>query len=278
MVMTPADQAFIGAMSGTVEVMLMQPTIAIKNAVQEGRPISWYPVHMYRGLGMNIVSMAPITASAFGSNFLYNSLHGAITGRDTMKQHERLVTGFMAGATSAAAANPTELVVIRQQQTGMPMMGAIRELIHKQGFRSFGVGIYATMAREGIYAACWMEGPRLVTELLEDSPTIQSLPQGSLHIISGIAAGVAGSTLSHPFDTIKVRMQAFVDREHPSHARYNSLSKATASILREDGAAAFFHGLAPRAFRITCAVFILTYCRTEMSPAYLELKGKLLGE
>lgn len=106
---------------------------------------------------MNVVSMAPITASAFGSNFLYNSLHEAITGRDTMKGHEKLITGFLAGATSAAAANPTELVVIRQQQTGLPLMGAIRELLQKQGFHSFGVGIYATMAREGIYAACWME-------------------------------------------------------------------------------------------------------------------------
>lgn len=106
---------------------------------------------------MNVLSMAPITASAFGSNFLYNSLHGALTGRDTMQGHERLITGFMAGATSAVAANSTELVVIRQQQTGMPLMGAVRELIRRQGLHAFGVGMYATMAREGIYAACWME-------------------------------------------------------------------------------------------------------------------------
>lgn len=52
MVMTPVDQSLIGAMSGTVEVLLMQPTVAIKNAVQEGRPISWNPLHMYRGLGV----------------------------------------------------------------------------------------------------------------------------------------------------------------------------------------------------------------------------------
>lgn len=106
---------------------------------------------------MNVLSMAPITASAFGSNFLYNSLHGALTGRDTMEGHERLVTGFLAGATSAVAANPTELVVIRQQQTGVPLFGAVRQLVKRHGFHAFGVGIYATMAREGIYAACWME-------------------------------------------------------------------------------------------------------------------------
>lgn len=60
MVMTPGDQAFIGGISGTVEVLLMQPTVAIKNAVQEGRPISWNPLHMYRGLGVCfLISCSP---------------------------------------------------------------------------------------------------------------------------------------------------------------------------------------------------------------------------
>ena len=98
-----------------------------------------------------------------------------------------------------------------------------------------------------------MQGPQMMQELLEDMPAARNLPQGSIHIISGIVAGLAGSTLSHPFDTIKVRMQAFVDKEHPNHNRYNSLVKAAASIAREDGYSAFFHGLAPRAFRIICA-------------------------
>ena len=99
-----------------------------------------------------------------------------------------------------------------------------------------------------------MQGPQMMQELLEDMPAARNLPQGSIHIISGIVAGLAGSTLSHPFDTIKVRMQAFVDKEHPNHNRYNSLVKAAASIAREDGYSAFFHGLAPRAFRIICAL------------------------
>lgn len=98
-----------------------------------------------------------------------------------------------------------------------------------------------------------MQGPRIVEEALEGHPAMESLPRGSAHVIGGVAAGLAGSTLSHPFDTIKVRMQAFVDPDHPNHSRYNSLSRATASIVREDGAAALFHGLAPRAFRIICA-------------------------
>lgn len=31
-----------------------QPTVAIKNAMQEGRPVSWNPVALYRGYGVRI--------------------------------------------------------------------------------------------------------------------------------------------------------------------------------------------------------------------------------
>lgn len=112
-----------------------------------------------------------------------------------------------------------------------------------------------------------VQGPRIVAEALEGHPAMDSLPEGAPHVIGGIASGVAGSTLSQPFDTIKVRMQAFVDKDHPKHSRYNSLAKATATILREDGALAFFHGLAPRAFRIICAPPQRCTCRPGSSAA-----------
>lgn len=34
----------------------------------------------------------------------------------------------------------------------------------------------------------------------------ETLPAGSSHLMAGVAAGVIGSTLSHPFDTVKVRV------------------------------------------------------------------------
>ena len=48
--MTPVDHAIIGGMSGTLEVILMQPTVGFKNAIQEGRPIPKNPLHLYRGV------------------------------------------------------------------------------------------------------------------------------------------------------------------------------------------------------------------------------------
>jgi solute carrier family 25 citrate transporter 1 len=40
----------IGAVGGVMEVCLMQPMVAFKNALQEGRPLPKTPIQMYRGL------------------------------------------------------------------------------------------------------------------------------------------------------------------------------------------------------------------------------------
>ena len=43
----------IGAVAGTFEVCVNQPTVAIKNALQEGRPLPANPAAYYRGLAVN---------------------------------------------------------------------------------------------------------------------------------------------------------------------------------------------------------------------------------
>ena len=42
-----------GALGGSVEVILMQPMVGIKNALQEGRPVPANPLHLYRGLAVS---------------------------------------------------------------------------------------------------------------------------------------------------------------------------------------------------------------------------------
>lgn len=50
------EHTIIGAVAGTLEVCINQPTVAIKNALQEGRPLPAYPKAYYRGL---LVSSLP---------------------------------------------------------------------------------------------------------------------------------------------------------------------------------------------------------------------------
>jgi Mitochondrial carrier protein len=231
---------------------------------------------------MSIASMAPITATQFGSNFGYNLLHHKLSGRRTMTAQERLATSFAAGATSALLANPTELIVIKQQQTSKSLATTVADVVTRLGLRGMGVGVYSTAMREGIYGCCWMEvrtgvphAPRgqltkpankaacvrthacatccvarmhalqrtvspvvsalgwfwrsctmsvaaiicvksaataqvmpLARQAFQQNKTVQEqMPAGSAHILSGVSTGIFAATMSHPFDTIKTRMQ-----------------------------------------------------------------------
>ena len=61
--LSPIEHTAIGAVAGSMEVLLMQPTIAIKNALQEGRPVPWSPKLLYRGLGVSL-QLQPVAAPA----------------------------------------------------------------------------------------------------------------------------------------------------------------------------------------------------------------------
>jgi solute carrier family 25 citrate transporter 1 len=139
---TPLEHTAIGGLGGAVEMVLMQPMLACKNALQEGRPIPRNPLHLYRGLGVRktmladsphfhpfspiyhpfspvptqvgVMAMAPITASQFGTNrvvqqFLAGSEGAKLTGLQTF------ASAAIAGGVSAFIASPTELIVIQQQ-------------------------------------------------------------------------------------------------------------------------------------------------------------------
>lgn len=48
--LSPWEHTAIGALAGFVEVGIMQPTVGVKNALQEGRPVPRNPMVLYRGL------------------------------------------------------------------------------------------------------------------------------------------------------------------------------------------------------------------------------------
>lgn len=59
----------IGAVGGVMEVCLMQPMVAFKNALQEGRPMPRTVTQMYRGLLVSQQAMY-LSAVAFNNSSL----------------------------------------------------------------------------------------------------------------------------------------------------------------------------------------------------------------
>lgn len=64
--------------------------------------------------------------------------------------------------------------------------------------------------------------------------------------IAGVAGGVFAASASHPFDTIKTRMQAFMY----SKPEYLTWTSTAATIYKEGGVLNFWRGLLPRMTRI----------------------------
>ena len=70
----------MGALAGMTEVFCQQPTVAWKNAMQEGRPIPFAPRVMYRGVLVNAFSIAPCNATQFAVNSAASSLFRRLRG------------------------------------------------------------------------------------------------------------------------------------------------------------------------------------------------------
>ena len=73
----PAQNAALGALAGTIEVLLLQPMLYCKNAAQQSLPLSLDPRVLYRGVGISVSNMTVLTAVQFP---LTGALSSALTG------------------------------------------------------------------------------------------------------------------------------------------------------------------------------------------------------
>lgn len=112
--------------------------------------------------------------------------------------------------------------------------------------------------RESLYTAGYLGLMPMLRARLEKVESVNAMPGGPL-IVSGIVAGLLATVSTQPADTIKTRMQAFVDPV--ANPEYRSVVSTTKHIIRTEGVTTLFAGLLPRAFRIVCAVFILSGTR-----------------
>lgn len=53
------EHTAIGGLAGVIEVSIMQPTVTIKNALQEGRALPKTPLALYRGYLVSLQCVLP---------------------------------------------------------------------------------------------------------------------------------------------------------------------------------------------------------------------------
>ena len=267
--------AVIGGVSGTLEVCVNQPTVSWKNALQQGRPISFSPAVMYRGTLINATSIAPITAIQFGVAGLLTE-YIASDGRP-LTHTDKIATSLAGGAVSALVVCPADMLIIQQQRTGLSLPTQVSAIAREHGWLKFTKGLLPAIGREALFTGGYLGlAPVLRSLLVQARPhtfaeqsnntavaRTDSGGRGNMLslIVSSLLAGVTAGVLTHPIDTIKTRMQGDLSASSP----YSSISQTARLLWQEGGVGRFYQGVLPRTGRICVAVLIFNECNRVFS-------------
>ena len=280
--------ALIGGVSGTIEVCVNQPTVSWKNALQQGRPISFSPAVMYRGTLINATSIAPITAIQFGVAGLLTESITAAEGRP-LSHAEKIGTSLCGGAVSALVVCPADMLIIQQQRTGLTLPAQVTAIAREFGWAKFTKGLLPAIGREALFTGGYLGlAPVLRSLLVQFQPdtfaeqrshtTATAAASASAAavaaadtqhargnvlslVVSSLLAGVTAGVLTHPIDTIKTRMQGDLSTSSP----YSSASQTARLLWQEGGVGRFYQGVLPRTGRICVAVLIFNECNRVFS-------------
>jgi hypothetical protein len=216
---------------------------------------------MYRGYGVNVGSVAPITAfQVAASGVFYRTLFGNSKTDKTAPAApvELAVSALLAGCLSGTLSGPSETIILQQQQTGAGAMDTLRTMMSRAGIKGLFRGTQFAMCREAIYTAGYMAlGPSFM-----DIARNQGLPDVSARLAGGIAAGIIAAVLSHPFDTLKTFYQN--DFEHKKLPNFKAAFNS----------GSLFKGLLPRTGRLVVGTVVISNINDVLTRQYLSYTAK----
>uniref|UniRef100_A0AAV1T5L5 Uncharacterized protein n=1 Tax=Peronospora matthiolae TaxID=2874970 RepID=A0AAV1T5L5_9STRA len=262
----------VGSLAGMIEVVLQQPTVAMKNAVQQGRPIHWSPLALYRGVGVSLVSIAPVSALQFAVNgrLLRDSTEETGAPSDSAK----LLCGTLSGISSAPLSASAELVMTLQQNNGKSFGATVKEVARTHGVVRLLRGVTATAIRDATWCAGYLAlGPVLTHRMHTLSPstfghvdTATKSQKTSASLVGCVAAGLLTVVATQPVDTVKTVMQGEAMMVASDQAP--STFATAIRIYREGGLSRFYRGIVPRGCRLVGAVFILGQSRVWLEEVF----------
>jgi hypothetical protein len=264
------DNSLIGALSGVCEVTINQPAIAIKNELQTrikapktehaatfakknvGATLS----KLYKGYGVNVASMAPITAIQVG---VYGVLTDYFARKGNLSDREKTAAAFLAGTASALASSPADMLVIQQGQvTKDTFLNTLKAIIGNEKANPFAVlsklyrGVLPTAIRDGGFTVGYLA----LGDIIKKSFAIDTGNKLTDTALSGIPAGLIAGVITHPFDRISTSLKKDLAKES-----YRNSFQTALKIAQEEGIAGLFKGLIPRATRIAIAIPVLSYVK-----------------
>lgn len=237
-----------GIVLSSTTATLYQPFATIKNELQQGKPLKELvkkivsnPSTLYSGYPSTLTGMLASTALQPPMKAIIEQF---VPG-DKSAAHTQLTTAFLAGCASAITAAPCELMMIqRQKNPTLSYNGIIKNIIMSQGAKTAWRALPVTALREGGFSIGYLALTDIIASKITDSdnPVIRSTA-------GGIPAGIIAALSTHPFDTIKTRMQSNLSKKE-----YKTLVNTLMTIVQKDGLKGLYAGAIPR--MTACMVLI----------------------
>ncbi|KAL4483960.1 hypothetical protein ABPG72_013966 [Tetrahymena utriculariae] len=251
-ILHPLEVIKIGIIINPMHSEVIQKANFAESFMTVGRYI--YKIEGFKGY---FRGLAPeLVRSSSGTSIYFSILHQLekIFDQNGSKKDDQL-SQFMASAcarmASAYLTNPLGVVASRCQVPGFNvyknMFDGIKKIIKYEGVPSFMKGSLASALKEGPFAGTYY----VIYKLLKSSFT--HIKNDShylfLSLASGMTAGLIATTVSHPFEIIRARLQIISRFDKNPDQTYNGIFDAFKKIYEHDGVNGYFRGLAPRLVR-----------------------------
>lgn len=258
--LSPLENLSVGAIGGALETCLQMPVLTYKFCLQEGRAVPpAFSSGWYRGVGVQAGTVAPITALQFMCNGMLQKLILQSSNRSSLTEAEMMTTAAGAGAMSALAYGPVDLITIQQQKLNInsPLKTMKTLMAQHGGFATIYRGFWSCAAREAVYAAGYLGlAPIISHKLIHDYQVFDSSSPLTASIVGACMAGTLAAVLTHPIDTAKTCVQSDMTAKVWPTAR-----QAIPKLLASGGIASLYRGMVPRTVRLCGAFFICIMVR-----------------
>ncbi|KAL0486257.1 hypothetical protein AKO1_001865, partial [Acrasis kona] len=271
---------FAGALAGVTEILFTQPLIvaSVKMKLMESPPTLitlWRDiikreglVGIYRGVATNIACVIPWRSVRFAS---YYVLRNMLTGGNAASANilQQMFSAFITGILETFVITPFDVVQIAQiadRERIEPLykgnLHCARTILKREGIiKGFYRGFRSTCIRQMIYVTTYLVTYQQAKSVI--IPFLLSpfsfLPIQSLtHLLSGMCAGIAGSTMNNPVDVVKTRIQR---GQNSSNNKIRGTLQGLSYIAKHEGFWGLYAGIRPKYLKtgLGSAVFFVTY-------------------
>ncbi|XP_062873017.1 solute carrier family 25 member 36-A-like [Trichomycterus rosablanca] len=226
------------------------------------------PRSLFRGLGPNLVGVAPSRAIYFAAYSTSKERMNRLLEPDSTWVH--MVSAGMAGFTAITATNPIWLIKTRLQldarnrgERRMSALECIRRVYQTDGLRGFYRGMsasYAGISETVIHFVIYESIKRRVLEtraaarMDQDGDTTRDASDFVCMMLAAATSKTCATCIAYPHEVIRTRL-----REEGT--KYRSFLQTVSMVVREEGCKALYRGLTTHLVRQipNTAIMMATY-------------------